>query len=286
MINNILERQNEEHSLELLAAQRQMYSCAKRINNGYILLSVLLPFSCSIILTFTDSSLIKSLSCLASIISLFISYIVNQKKKEIKIHAAYIQQKFDIYVYQMPWDEKLFGPNINMDGLIVKYSYEILANKKEKDKLKNWYACTIDEKDRYKWILACQRQNFWWDVGLRKKYRNYSSTAIILLCILIILIGIINNETTNDLLIRIIFILPILTCLKDIISRINDDISVLKQLDNALNNDAEKTMEDLQYIQKKIFEHRKICYAIPDAFYNLYKDNFEDKAHKAVSRMN
>ena len=40
------------------------------------------------------------------------------------------------------------------------------------------------------------------------------------------------------------------------------------------------TMDDLQNIQRMIFEHRKGCYAIPDFIYKLFKDNDEDKAHR------
>lgn len=41
-----------------------------------------------------------------------------------------------------------------------------------------------------------------------------------------------------------------------------------------------KTMEDLQDIQKVIFQHRKGCYAIPEIIYNIFKDNDEDRAYR------
>ena len=44
-----------------------------------------------------------------------------------------------------------------------------------------------------------------------------------------------------------------------------------------------KSMEDLQDIQKLIFIHRKDCFAIPNFFYKHFKDNDEDKAHRAAS---
>ena len=58
------------------------------------------------------------------------------------------------------------------------------------------------------------------------------------------------------------------------------DISILQELDGDINNNEMKTMEDLQDIQKVIFQHRKGCYAIPEIIYNIFKDNDEDRAYR------
>ena len=42
-------------------------------------------------------------------------------------------------------------------------------------------------------------------------------------------------------------------------------------------------MDELQDIQKMIFEHRKECYAIPNVIYQIFKDNDEDAARRVVS---
>ena len=52
---------------------------------------------------------------------------------------------------------------------------------------------------------------------------------------------------------------------------------------NCIFDDESKSMEDLQDIQKLIFIHRKDCFAIPNFFYKHFKDNDEDKAHRAAS---
>ena len=39
-------------------------------------------------------------------------------------------------------------------------------------------------------------------------------------------------------------------------------------------------MEDLQDIQRVIFQHRKDCYVIPEFIYNIFKDNDEDRAYR------
>ena len=62
--------------------------------------------------------------------------------------------------------------------------------------------------------------------------------------------------------------------------KLNKDISRLQELDSDINNNETKTMEDLQDIQKVIFQHRKGCYAIPECIYNIFKDNDEDIAYR------
>ena len=41
-------------------------------------------------------------------------------------------------------------------------------------------------------------------------------------------------------------------------------------------------MDELQDIQRTIFEHRKECYAIPNFIYQIFKDNDEDTAQRVI----
>ncbi|WP_455580782.1 S-4TM family putative pore-forming effector, partial [Dysosmobacter sp.] len=107
-------------------------------------------------------------------------------KKEL---AASIQQKFDIYVYTMPWDNRIFGKNKNLNQKIAEYSKKLLSNAKEKQMLYNWYASPVDEKELYDGILSCQRENYSWDVGIRKRYRSSCIFVIIILTIIVFAIG-------------------------------------------------------------------------------------------------
>ena len=89
-------------------------------------------------------------------------------------------------------------------------------------------------------------------------------------------------ERIIDLLWRLAFIVPMLKWLLDTVNKLNKDISTLNELDNDINNNEIKTMEDLQDIQKVIFQHRKECYAIPEWIYNIFKNNDEDRAYREV----
>lgn len=105
--------------------------------------------------------------------------------------------------------------------------------------------------------MACQRENLGWDVGLRKRFKFASIALFIILVAAILAMGLWKNERIIELLWRVVFIAPMLKWLLDTIKKLNKDISILQELDSDINNNETKTMEDLQDIQKVIFQHRK-----------------------------
>jgi len=284
MSNGIATRQNENNSIAMLAAQRQLYRDAKKFDVLSVALSVWIPFVLAVILLFISGDTEwKNASYILSIVSMIFYFIIDKYIEEKKQLAALIQQKFDVYVYTMPWNKRIFGDNKNIDHEIATYSKKILNNPQEKKKLKDWYAPEVDKKNIIDGILACQRENFWWDVGLRKRFRLASITLIIILFVAIFVMGLWKNERIIELLWRVAFIAPMLKWLLDTIKKLNKDISTLQELDSDINNNETKTMEDLQDIQKVIFQHRKECYVIPECIYNIFKDNDEDRAYREAS---
>ena len=283
MSNGIAARQNENNSIAMLAAQRQLYRDAKKFNTLSVALSVWIPFALAVILLFIpENAEWKYLSYILSIVSMIFSFVIDKCIEEKKQLAAFIQQKFDVYVYTMPWDKRIFGKDKNIDHEIATYSKKVLKNTQEKNKLKDWYTPGVDEKNTIDGILACQRENFWWDVGLRKRFRFASVTLIIILFVAILTMGLWKNERITELLWRLSFVVPMLKWLLDTVKKLNKDISTLQELDGDINNNEMKTMDDLQDIQKVIFQHRKGCYAIPECIYNICKDNDEDRAYRAA----
>ena len=281
MSNKIVTRQNEDNSIAMLAAQRQLYRDAKKFNAVSVALSVWIPFVLAVILLFLPGNTkLRYISYILSIVSMIFGFVIDKYIEGKKQLAAFIQQKFDVYVYNMPWDNRIFGKNKNINHEISTHSKKILSNPQEKKKLKDWYTIGIGEKNTIDEILACQRENLYWDVGLRKRYKVISGGLIIVLFSVILGIGLWRNERIIELLWRAAFIVPMLKWLLDTIRKLNNDISTLQELDVDINNNEIHTMEDLQDIQKMIFQHRKECYTIPDCIYNIFKDNDEDRAYR------
>lgn len=285
MSNGIRSRQNEEHSIEMLAAQRKLYNDAKAVNWISTALSVWIPFILSILLVFViQNNPLETISYIISIISMLISLCIDSYIKKRKELAASVQQKFDVYVYQMPWNERLFGKNRNLNHAIAEHSKLIMSKEDEKKALYDWYTPVVDEKSINDGILACQRENQWWDVGIRKRYRLACCISIIIMTVIVFGMGIIRNEEAVKLLWRFAFIVPMVQWLIDTVKQLNEDIDNLKGMDEMINDESSKSMDDLQDIQAKIYEHRKGCFAIPDFFYNVFKENDEDNAHRAALR--
>lgn len=284
MSNGILTRQNENNSIAMLAAQRQLYRDAKQFEILSVALSVWIPFALAVILFFSNQdSIWRYISYIIAIVSMIFSFAVDKWIDEKKRLAAFIQQKFDVYVYSMPWNDRIFGKNRNVNQEIAINSQKILGNKKEKDALYNWYTLAIEDKDLLSGILLCQRENFWWDVGLRKRFRGISIFAIAFLCMAVLVMGLLKNEDVAQLLWRFAFIVPMVEWLLNTVKQLNKNIVDLKEIDIVINDDSSKTMDDLQDIQRMIYEHRKECYAIPDCIYKLFKNNDEDNAYRAAS---
>lgn len=279
MDNGISQRQNEEKSIMMLAAQRQLYSDAKVLDSLGITLSVIIPFVMSFVLLFVSgNSTIVTTSYLVTIISAVISFLVDgivSKKKEL---AASIQQKFDTYVYAMPWDSRIFGKEKAFNNEIAQYSKKIMSDPQKKATLYNWYTPIVDSRSLYDGILFCQRENIWWDVGLRKRFKAASIIIIIAMCVIIFGMGIYQNESVVRLLSRFAFVAPMIEWLLGTVKQINEDIDSLNELDDCVREKHVRTMEELQDIQKLLFNHRKKCLSIPNVFYAIFKDNDEDRA--------
>ena len=78
-------------------------------------------------------------------------------------------------------------------------------------------------------------------------------------------------------------ILPMAKWLVSIIAGLNEDIERLKELDNEFDQTKNRTMSELQMIQKSITEHRKAAVKIPNAVYRMFKDNDEDREHRIAT---
>ena len=130
----------------------------------------------------------------------------------------------------MPWDNKLFGLQRDLTHIVAKKAKLLLKNQKEYEQLKNWYTTVAETVDLKKGILMCQKENYNWDVNLRKRFRMLSFIVIIALIVLIFLLGIVKNETVVMLLYRIAFIVPMLQWLFKTVKVLNSTLQLLRHL--------------------------------------------------------
>lgn len=122
----------------MLAAQRQLYRDAKKFNTVLVALSVWIPFALSvIILLIPENKEWKCISYILSIVSMIFSFVIDRCIEEKKQLAAFIQQKFDVYVYTMPWDKRFSGKVkiLIMSCNLFKENFEESAGKEQIERL-------------------------------------------------------------------------------------------------------------------------------------------------------
>ena len=284
MSNGIDIRQNEEKSIAMLAAQKQLYKDAKNFNYAVIVLSLIFPFLMSVLLVFFQNPSFKMASLIAVIVSIVLNILFGNFIKRKKELAAYIQQKFDVYVYKMPWDKRLFGEEKNVNREIDKYSRSILSDEREKKLLENWYTEPNTKKTILEGILGCQRENDSWDYELRQRARSFGIGAAIMMIILVFAIGVFNQDPKDLLFERVALIIPIVAWLSELVRILDEDIKRLKEVEIKINTGESKSMDELQEIQRDIYLHRKDAYIIPDQLYNLFKKKDEER-EKRIAQM-
>lgn len=281
MLSRITIKQNEEKAIAMLAAQRAIYDSAKSLSFSELVVSVCIPFSISLIDSdCLEMSGLQAFSYAIAILCLIISFPIEKKINRLKDNAAHIQQAFDVYVFDMPWDETLFGAQRDLRYKIVEKSKKILSNSRKKGELYNWYRPEIEGKEQLEAISICQMENIYFDSSLRQKYKTICVSFIVMLSGIVFLRGVVLDEPVRELLRRVVFILPMLRWLMTRIKKVDGDLTKLIELKQRLNDCNGKTMDDLQITQKLILEHRKECLDIPSLVYKVFKGEEEEKAKK------
>ena len=275
--NGICNRQNSIKCLRLLASQRQIYRECKLYENLIIVFSVLLPFVSAIIQSlYNANNIINAITYIVTIAGMFVGVLTSKYVEKMQETAASIQQSFDLEVFQLPWDNKLFGDDRNLNLIISEKSKKILANSKEHDLLLNWYPNKYDSLPLNRAILFCQRTNISWDSNIRSIYKISSSLVSVILVFIILIISVINNDALLIFLSKLIFILPIMQWLLNTVNSLNKDIRRIGKFKEVLFMKPRDNKNNLLTIQSYIFEHRKNCTLIPEWFYYLTKKKQEN----------
>ena len=279
MDNGINSRQNEYNSILKLAAQRQIYKEAKKINTIIAIFSLVIPLVLAIVSIFIQNKNWSIISKIMLLASWLCALVLNSEGEKNKKTAALIQQQFDLYVFSLNWDDKLFKNNTNVDSIISEKSEKLFSKfPEQKDKLANWYTKGIYNLPLKKAILLCQEENITWDGKIRNCYMTLSITITFVLLISILCIGI----YIHDCLFIIASYIPILQWEITAIIKVKKDIQRLDSLHKMINTDNNYEIDDLMDIQREIYEHRQKCTLINDKIYDSLKDELEKNSEFRV----
>ena len=266
-MNNINELQNSKGILKALFAQRYLYSRAKKYEVAIFILIILNCLIANLFIIYMEEKYVL----IFAIIILIASIILEKIKEKDFEKAAEIQE----YI-----DRKIYGFDIKKHR-IDKYSIDELehiikainlrhkkiaelqqnfSGDSKEHGVKDWYVGINKNMKREVAIYKCQTQNTGWD---KSNNDTYKKIKILFAVVILVLIIWAFKVSWYSFLIAILE--PIISIINFAIKSKNfEDISKkIETLEDRIDIDN-INVEDLEYIQDKIFERRKLGYAVHD----------------------
>jgi len=281
-MNLIATKQNEQKQLERLAAQRELYSSAKKYHIFQITLTVILP----IVFAFTSFKLVN-ISVFAAIFGVlsflidiaFIEPIIDRKKNK----AAKIQELFDCDVLELEKSPLKTVDDIKVEEVLSYYDAHIkIASNIEK--IRDWYSPSVSSLPLHIARILCQRTNCWWDSKLRVNYSSFLKFLGVIVFSIILIGSYIADLSLINFTLTISSLIPFF---QFSIKQYNDNIETASRLDRLVSFSGflwEKALSrfpideitgDARKLQDEIYEHRRKSPLILDFIYKRFRDKDE-----------
>lgn len=281
-------KQNEPQQLRLLAAQRYLYSQAKRFHlwrlGTAILLAALAPV---LVFAWPDSRVIMAF--LGAVGALLGKLVLQREEVRRTRQAANIQEQFDVAVFGLPWNRIRVGPKLTPE-LISAADRDF---KGDRSQLKDWYV-TSDQLSEDQAVLLCQRSNLVWDWRMRRQFAALIAVILIALGVLDLAIALITDMSLLDFLLALLFpTLPAFLQGTELVRghwEIAEDKEGLEKVvcnmwEESLAEPSSVTLSDCRCIQDRIYELRCKSPLVPDQWYGLLRKWYQIDMAAAVSSM-
>ncbi len=182
---SIVEKQELPENIELLAAQKNIYSRAKNVIGFQMILSVPIAI-CAAITTIMKPELKGYVALWGILVVVFDLFVFTPWVKKLRNNAARIQELFDTKVLGLDWNEISVGKRPEPE-LVHEEATKHGMKEENIAGLRKWYPINIDQVPEICGIIISQRSNVWWDARMRRKYTL--SIRVILVSIALGLIG-------------------------------------------------------------------------------------------------
>lgn len=232
---SIYERQNSELNLKRLAAQRQLYSDAKRMMHIQFAISGIAVIVLAIIGNIINNQYAVYIAVLAILCVLFDELFLTKRIDDLRLKAAIIQEDFDCEVLQIPKNHMKYSLGSPLEKT-QEYSMKYITKYKNFDLFINWYPGIDKAEHRYGKIL-CQSTNCWWNQNLREKYSAFLILCTVAIFTVLLIIALVKGVTLDGFIMSVIS--PILPGV----------VLVYKT-----NRDNKKTIQNLNHMKSKLDE--------------------------------
>lgn len=289
-MNSIPSRQNETDEIRKLAAMREAYSRAKKIEASRIIVAILMPVAVPVAASYPW---VKPYAILLSLIAVLINEAgFRPWKNKLKKLGAGIQESFDCYVLNLPWNRITAGKRPAKEDILR------MADKYEEDKhppLRDWYAPAVGKLDLRIGRVACQRTNCFWDGDIRRRYRTYTIVSLAALSVIGLAFGLFRDLSLQSFIVQVIApLLPAYVVGINISYRNSREIRCTKRLIEHANqlwqnastgskkSDLDQKSRDLQ---NEIYQHRRRSPLIFNWIYQCLWEEKETTMHQSVENL-
>jgi hypothetical protein len=292
-MNQIATVQNTQRQLERLAAQRELYSSAKKLFSLQIIGNLFIPLTLSVVSTFH-----RNLSVYVAIygICFFIidNILIDPVIKQRKTKATKIQELFDSDVLELSKSPFKTVEDVTVEEVLTHYD----AHRKIEsniEKIKNWYNADLHTLDISVARLICQRINYSWECGLRSAYGNLLKIINVLLPLAVIITALFTNLSLEQTALIGGGLLPLFRFLTKQYQENKEASDKLTRLNNYFHKLWERLLkgeidegeieEAARRIQDEIYDNRIKSPLIPDRFYRLYRPKEETLMTKTADTL-
>lgn len=293
-MNSIPQDQLTERQLDRLAAQRQLYSDAKKIQAVQMTLSVPAAIVWSVLIVFLPE-LKPGAAAWGVAVTLIDQFLLTPWQRSIRDKAAKVQELFDCDVLQLEWRELKVGRRPDAEA-IMESSSKFKCKDPECSTLRDWYPPGVGVLPMHLARLVCQRCNCWWDAKLRRRYAAYMVGLAVALTALVFTLGLVGGLTVSKFFLAVLApLMPVYTLVMRQYGEHKQSAAALDRLkehaeklwDRALAGSLtpEALAVESRSLQDEIYERRRSSPLIFDWVYRRLRDSQEEQMNKGAGEL-
>lgn len=273
-----------------LAAQRQLYSTAKRVFGWQVIFGGPVAVVGAVLVLFSPEFKIyvASWGLLVALCDLFW---LTPWQKSLRGSAARIQEAFDCDVLELKWNDLKAGKH--PDPELVKTQstkYEKCAHKMPT--LENWYSPRVDDLPLHIGRIVCQRANCWWDSTQRRHYAAWLIGIVALVFVIVCGLALNGGASVEALLLK--GVLPLAPALLIALRQFSEQREAADRLDrlkdhcgtiwkSALSGKSKSALTDMsRNLQDEILENRRKAPPVLDLIFKRLQNDYEASMNHAA----
>ena len=288
-MNSINDIQNQPQQIDLLVAQRHLYSDAKKLFVCRMVSALIVAVMGPIIaIVYPDyAGYVGLFSLLYLLLDIGAIETAECGKKH---SAAKIQELFDTRVLALPWSDAVVGqpPQTEVISRALRNNGKV-----GRELLQNWYAPEVASVPIALGRFLCQRTNLAWDKDLRKRYAVLLSGVMI-----VVVVGALVAAIKFQLAVSTVFgglVLPLIPFIEITIRQIinhfraaTETNELIVKIEDIINRvcvgEAVEGLDALsRTFQDELYRHRRSCPLIFDWVYWLLRSGQEKDMQYSIS---